>query len=73
MLPRLYHHRAIPTGTTTFTMVPVTRELGLALMLHHTLTKIDGESTQKAIKILEIELGSNLIAVPCPWGHKKSI
>ena len=50
-------------------MVTVTRKSVLALMPHHTLTKIDGEPTHKAIKKLEKELGSNLIAVPCPWGR----
>ena len=52
-------------------MVPITCESVLALMPHHTLTKIDGEPTHKAIKRLEKELGSNLIAVPCPWGCNK--
>ena len=53
------------------TMVPVTRESMLALMPHHTLTKIDGEPTHIAIKKMEKELGSNLIAVPCLWGRNK--
>ena len=52
-------------------MVPITRESLLALMPHHILTKIDGKLTHKAIKRLEKELGSNLIAVPCPWGRNK--
>ena len=52
-------------------MVTVTRESVLALMPHHTLTKINGEPTHSAVKKLEKELGSNLIAVPCPWGRRK--
>ena len=52
-------------------MVTVTCKLVLALMPHHTLTKINGEPTHSAVKKLEKELGSNLIAVPCPWGRGK--
>lgn len=52
-------------------MVLVTRESVLALMPHNTLAKIIGEPTHKSIKKLEKELGSNLIAVPCPWGRNK--
>ena len=52
-------------------MVLVTRESVLALMPHNTLTKIDGEPTHKSMNKLEKELGSNLIAVPCPWGRNK--
>ena len=52
-------------------MVLVTRESILALMPHNTLAKIHGEPTNKSIKKLDKELGSNLIAVPCPWGCNK--
>ena len=46
----------------------VSREAVLALMPHHTLTKISGEPTHAAMKHLEKELKANLIAVDCPWG-----
>ena len=49
----------------------VTRESVLALMPNKTLTVIDGEPTHKAVKKLEKELGANLIAVACPFGHGK--
>ena len=49
----------------------VTRESVLALMPNKTLTVIDGEPTHKAVKKLEKELGANLIAVACPFGHAK--
>jgi ribosomal protein S10 len=37
-------------------------------MPHQSLTKIIGEPTHTAMKKLEKELASNLIAVDCPWG-----
>lgn len=49
----------------------VTRESVLALMPNKTLTVIDGEPTHKGVKKLEKEMGSNLIAVACPFGHGK--
>ena len=49
----------------------IARDKVQALMPHQTLTKIQGEPTHKAIRKLEKELGANLIAVDCPWGHNK--
>jgi hypothetical protein len=40
-------------------------------MPHGTLTRITGEPTHKQLKILEKELTTNLMAIPCPWGHGK--
>lgn len=54
-----------------FVMVLVTCESVLTLMPHHTLTGVDGKPTHKIIKKLEKELGSNLIAALCPWGHNE--
>jgi hypothetical protein len=42
-----------------------------AQMPHGTLTRITGEPTHKQLKILEKELATNLMAIPCPWGHGK--
>ncbi len=36
-----------------------------------TLTRITGELTHKQLRILEKELATNLMAIPCPWGHGK--
>jgi hypothetical protein len=40
-------------------------------MPHVTPTCINGESTHKPLKILKKELATNLMAIPCPWGHRK--
>jgi hypothetical protein len=40
-----------------------------AQMPHVTLTQILGKQYQ--LKQLECELTTNLMAVPCPWGHNK--
>jgi hypothetical protein len=40
-------------------------------MPHSTLTRINGEPTHKQLKIIEKELATNLMAIPCPWGHGK--
>eukprot|EP00804_Cyclotella_cryptica_P001474 CCRYP_003697-RA/>CCRYP_003697-RA protein AED:0.54 eAED:0.23 QI:0/0/0/0.5/1/1/2/0/223 len=40
-----------------------------ALMPHQSLRKINGEPTHVAMKKLEKEFTTNLIAVQCPWGH----
>jgi hypothetical protein len=49
----------------------ITRESVQALMPNQTLMKIHGEPTHKAVRKLEKELGTNLIAVDCPWGLNK--
>jgi len=49
----------------------ITQESVQALMPNQTLTKIHGEPMHKAVCKLEKELGANLIAVECPWGHGK--
>jgi hypothetical protein len=40
-----------------------------AQMPHGTLTRITGGPTHKQLKILEKELATNLMAIPCPWRH----
>jgi hypothetical protein len=40
-------------------------------MPHGALTRITGEPTHKQLKILKKELSTNLMAIPCPWGHGK--
>jgi hypothetical protein len=42
-----------------------------AQMPHGTLTRIAGEPTHKQLKIFEKKLATNLMAIPCPWGHGK--
>jgi hypothetical protein len=42
-----------------------------AQMPHPTLTRLKGESTHKQLNIVLRELTANLMAVFCPWGHKK--
>jgi len=42
-----------------------------AKMPYGTLTRIIGEPTHKHLRLLEKELASNLMAIPCPWGHGK--
>ena len=56
---------------TTNIMVEITRKSVLGFMPHQSLTKIHGEPMHKTVKKLEKELGSNLIAVPFPWGQNK--
>jgi hypothetical protein len=36
-----------------------------------TLICITGKPTHKQLQILEKELAANLMAIPCPWGHRK--
>jgi hypothetical protein len=40
-------------------------------MPNQTLTKIHDKPVHKAVRKLEKELGDNLVAVECPWGHRK--
>jgi hypothetical protein len=40
-------------------------------MPYRTLTRITGKPTHKQLQILEKELATNLMAIPCPWGHGK--
>jgi hypothetical protein len=40
-------------------------------MPHAILRRINGEPTQKLLKILKKELATNLMAISCPWGHGK--
>jgi hypothetical protein len=42
-----------------------------AQMPYATHTRINGEPTHKLLKIVEKELATNLMAIPCPWGHCK--
>jgi hypothetical protein len=42
-----------------------------AQMPYVTLTCITGKPTHKQLQILEKELSANLMAIPCPWGHRK--
>jgi hypothetical protein len=42
-----------------------------AQMPHGTLTRITGKPTHKQLQILEKKLAANLMAIPCPWGHRK--
>ena len=52
-------------------MLEVTAESIFALMPHKRLTKLDGEPFHKTFEVLKRELGENLMAVECPWGHGK--
>ena len=52
-------------------MTDVIHEFVLAPMQNKTLTRIDGELTQKAMKKLEKEMGTNLVNVHCPFGNTK--
>jgi hypothetical protein len=38
---------------------------------HVTLTRILGKSSHRQLKQLEHNLTTNLMVVPCPWGHNK--
>jgi hypothetical protein len=40
-------------------------------MPYGTLTRIAGKPTHKQLQILKTELAANLMAIPCPWGHRK--
>jgi hypothetical protein len=40
-------------------------------MPHTTLTRVTGEPMHKLLKLLEKELATNFMAIPCPWGHGK--
>ena len=42
-----------------------------AQMPYGMLTRVIGEPTHKHLRLLEKELASNLMAIPCPWGHGK--
>ncbi len=42
-----------------------------AQMSYGTLTRMAGKPTPKQLQILEKELATNLMAIPCPWGHGK--
>jgi hypothetical protein len=42
-----------------------------AQMPHVTLTRILGKPSHRQPKQLERKLTTNLMAVPCPWGHNK--
>jgi hypothetical protein len=42
-----------------------------AQMPYGTLTHITGKPTHKQLQFLEKELATNLLAIPCPWGHRK--
>jgi hypothetical protein len=42
-----------------------------AQMPYGTLTCITSELAHKQLQILEKELATNLMAIPCPWGHGK--
>ncbi len=43
----------------------------LAQMPYGTLIQITGQPTHKQLQILEKELAANLMAIHCPWGHRK--
>jgi hypothetical protein len=49
----------------------VSAESNKAQMPHGTLTQILGEPSNRQLKQLEHELTTNLMAVPCLWGHNK--
>jgi hypothetical protein len=40
-------------------------------MPYGSLTRITVKPTHKQLQILEKELATNLMAIPCPWGHGK--
>jgi hypothetical protein len=40
-------------------------------MPYGTLTHIAGKPTHKQLQILKKGLATNLMAIPCPWGHGK--
>ncbi len=40
-------------------------------MPYGTFTRIAGKPTHKQLQILKKELATNLMAIPCPWGHGK--
>ncbi len=42
-----------------------------AKMPYGTLTRITGKPIHKQLQILKKELAANLMAIPCPWDHRK--
>jgi hypothetical protein len=42
-----------------------------AQMPYGTLTRIISEPTHTHLRLLEKDLAANLMAIPCPWGHRK--